>query len=883
MLDKMKVRLRALFFRSRLEDDLDEEVRFHLERETDENLARGMGREEARLAALRSFGGVERVKEESRDERGIRLWDELCQDLRYGMRMLLKKPGFTVIVVVTLALGIGANSAIFSVINALLLNPFPLKNLGRLVLVRESFPHQGIKATAVSPADYLDWCDQNSVFAKIAAYRGKDVTITGTIGPESVRSSFVSGNFFSTVEMNAMKGRTILPEEDQPGQDLKVVIGHGLWQRRFAGDERVIGSSITVNGRDLTIVGVMPPNFDFPFATELWIPLALTPQERTNRETRNLQVVAELKPGITTAQAQSEMITIADQIERQYPNTNRGLRVRVLPLRDYQADFTRPLLSMMLGMAGVLLLIACANTANLLLARGANRQKEIAIRTALGAGRRRVIRQLMTEGIQLALVAGLLGLVLATWAASLIKNSLPPHIAKFITGWNQIEVDSRVLLFTLGVTILTTLIFSLMPAIQTSRPDLIDALKDANKSFRANLRGRRTRTFLVISETALALILLVGAGLMVKGFQRMVNVFRGAEPETILTLQTQLPESKYQDSVKIAEFYSTVMTRIAALPNVRDVAAASNTPLNNRPNPSAELSIEGRPAPLPGERRLSDLVVISPRYFTTINMPLRSGRDFSENDGLESPPVGIISRLAGERYWPGENPIGRRFKIDGLQSNSPWITIIGIADDIKQSYWDKEIRSQLYLPYRQAPRPLMTVMLKTSGDPMDLIAATRARIGEIDRDQPINEIMTLAQLFTDEMSPFSFTAFLLLIFGGIALVMSAAGVYGVMSFIAAQRTHEIGVRIALGARPKDILRLIMGWGIKTSSIGLLIGLPVALGLNRLMAKALFGIVSLEYSVLILFASILAGSILIAGYLPARRAAKIDPLSSLRHE
>jgi putative ABC transport system permease protein len=807
----------------------------------------------------------------------------LLQDLRYGARTLLKNPGFTLIAVVTLALGIGANSAIFSVANALVLKPLPFEHLDRLVAVRESLPNQGLKAIAVSPADFIDWRGQNTVFQDITAYRVNDTTITGTGEPELVRGSFVSADFFSALEMSAVKGRTLLPDEDQPGRDQVAVLGYGLWQRRFAGDANILGATITLNGRAATVVGIMPPDFDFPFGTEIWMPLALTPQQMNQRETRSLHVLAHLKSGVTVAQAQAEMLAIAKRIEQQYPLTNTGLSVHVIPLRDLQGEFTLPLLSVLIGMAGFLLLIACANVANLLFARATTRQKEIAIRAALGASRWRVMRQLMTESVLLSCLAGTMGLMLAVWAVDLIKASLPPDIARHMPGWKEIGIDGRVLVFTLGVAFLTTLIFSLAPALQASRFDLNETLKEGGRSSGASSRGGRARRFLVVSEMALALVLLVGAGLMVKGFWRILNVFQGADPDRILTLQTPLPESKYNDPQKMAEFYQHVIERMKALPDVQSVSAASNTPLNNSPNPSVELIIEGRPALRPGERQLADLMVVSTDYFTTIGARLLKGRAFSDSDGWEAPPVAIISELTARRYWPHEDPLGRRIKRSGSNADAPWLTIVGIVSDVKQGWFDKDIRPQLYLPYGQTPRPKMTFLLRTSTDPMNLVASARAQIHAVDRDQPIDDIKTLARLFVDEMSPFRFAVVLMLVFGALALVLAAVGVYGVMSYSVEQRTHEIGIRIALGAEARDVLRLIVGQGIKTTTLGLAIGLPLALALSRMMASVLFGVVALEYAILIGFVLLLAAVAFLSSFIPARRATRVDPMVALRYE
>jgi len=802
------------------------------------------------------------------------------QDIRYGFRMLLKNRSFSVLAVLALALGIGANSAIFSVVNALVLKPLPFEHLDRLVAVRSSLPNQGLKATGVSPADFGDWRAQNTVFKQIAAYRVRDITITGSGDPELVRGSFVSADFFSALELKALTGRTLLPDEDQPGRDQVAVLGHGLWQRRFGGDQNILGSTITLNDRVVTVVGIMPRDFDFPFGTDLWLPLALTPQQM-RRDTRNLQVLAHLKSGVSVEQAQAEMLAVATRIEQQYPQTNTGLGVQVIALRDKESDFTKPLLSVLTGMAMFLLLIACANVANLLFARATVRQKEIAIRLALGASRRRVIRQLMTESFLLSGLAGIFGLMLSIWSVELIKASLPPDISRFMTGWKEIAVDGRVLLFTLAISFLTTLVFSLAPALQSSRPDLNETLKDGGRSSGANSGGSRARRFLVVSEISLALVLLVGAGLMVKGFSRILGAFQGADPERILTLQTSLPESRYKDPQKVAAFYEQVIARVRNLPGVESVSMSSNTPLNNRPNPSGELIIEGRPPLELGERQPADLVVVSSNYFATIGARMLSGRDFSESDGWESSPVAIISEAAASRYWPGEDPLGKR--ISGVASDQRWLTIVGIVSDVKQAWFDREIRPQLYLPYLQSPRPTMSFLLRVADDPISYISSIRTQIFAIDRDQPIEDIKTLSQLFVDETSPFRFAAVLISVFGGIALVLSAVGVYGVISYSVAQRTHEIGVRIALGASRNDVLRLVVGQGLKTAVLGLAVGFPLALALSRIMVNQLFGVVSLEYGVTIGLMLLLGAVSLLSSYVPALRATKVDPIVALHQD
>jgi putative ABC transport system permease protein len=876
------IRLGGLFRKQQRDREMAEELECNLQLHIADNLARGLSPEEARRQALLKLGGLEQAKELYRDRRGLPALESFFRDLRYALRTLRSNPGFAAVAILTLALGIGANSAIFSVANALLLKPLPFANLDRLVAVRESLPHQGLKATAVSPADFLDWTRQQSAFLHIAAYRVRSVTLTGGGEPELLRATFVSPDFFSALQTNAAHGRVLLPEESQPGRDRAVVISDGLWKRRFAGAPGVVGSEITLDGRAVTVVGILPLGFGFPFGTDIWGPLALSPQQWEQRDTRNLYVLAQLKPGVAVAQAQADMQGVAQRIEQQHPLTNTGLAVSVIPLRDLQSAFSRPLLLVLLGMAGFLLLIACANVASLLFARSAARAKEIALRTALGASRGRIVRQLLAESLALSLLGGAAGLLLARWAADYVRASLPPGIARHMTGWDRIGLDGGVLALTMALALLTTLLFGLLPALRTSRPDLNATLKEGGRLSGA---GRRSRVWsaLVAIEVALALVLLAGAGLTVKGFWRILRMFDGADPASILVLQTGLPESKYKDPQRITDFYEQVAARMAAMPGVTSVSTASNTPLNNRPNPTIELLIEGRPTLQPGERQPADLVTVSPGFFETLGIPLLRGRAFAHTDAALASPVAIISEMAARRYWPNEDPLGRRIRRSSASGDPQWITIVGIAADVKQGWFDKEIRPQLYLPAAQSPRLGMTFLLRASAAPMTLARDARAQVLAVDPHQPIEHLQTLEQMFIEETSPFRFAAELMLAFGAIALLLAAVGVFGVMSYSVSQRTQEIGVRIALGARRGDVLRLIVLQSMRIAALGLAAGLPLSLLLGRLMASQLFGVVALDLPVLGVIALLLAGVALAASCIPTIRAARVDPMLALRCE
>ncbi len=877
------LRIGGLFRQQRPESDFAEELESNLALHTEENVRRGMTPAEARRDALVKLGGLEQAKELHRERRSLPWIENLLQDLRYGLRTLRQNPGFAAVAVLTLALGIAANTAIFSMANALILNPLPFEDLDQLVAVRERLPNQGLKAVGVAPADFADWRAQNSAFQEMAAYSVRNAVLTGSGGePESVRGTFVSPGFFAALGTRPARGRGLLPEESEPGRDRVALIGHGLWQRRFGADSNLLGKDIIVNGRAVTVAGILPPGFDFPISTDVWMPLALPAAQWHQRDTRNLYVLARLKRGTTLEQAQAEMTAVAQRLQQQYPQTNSGVSAQVVPLRDLQGEFTRPMLTVLLGMAGFLLLLACANAANLLFARAVARQKELAIRAAMGASRRRVIQQLITESVLLAGLAAGAGWVLALWAVGLIRAGLPQDIARHMVGWQRIGMDGTVLAFTLGLALATTLLFGLAPAVQASRLDRESTLKEAGRSGVTGPGRRGAGRFLVACELALALVLLVGAGLMVKGFWRILDSFHGADPARLLTVQVSLPESRYAEPRKLAEFYGQVLERMAVLPTVQHASAATNTPLNNRPNPSLELIIEGRPPLLPGERQLADLVVVSPEYFATLGVPLLRGRDFTAGDGLDGAPAAVISDLAARRYWPTEDPVGRRVRISADPA-APWITVAGVAGDVRQGWFDKELRPQLYFPYTQSPRAAMTFVLRTTADPMNLAATARAQIHAVDRDLPIGKTMTLAQLFANEVSPFSFSAVLMLVFGGVALVLAAVGVFGVMSYSVAQRRHEMGLRLALGASRADVVRLVLAQGARTAGAGLSAGLVLALALGRIMASTLYGVVALEMAVLFGFLLLLAGVAVLASGIPAWRVSRVDPVQTLRCE
>jgi putative ABC transport system permease protein len=800
----------------------------------------------------------------------------LWQDLRYGARMLLKNPGFTSIAVITLALGIGANASIFSVVNAVLLRPLPFKEPERLIMIRETKLPQ-FPEFSVSPGNFLDWKRRNTVFERLVAINTPSFNLIGTGDPEQISGMRVTDGFFAMLGAKPELGREFLPEEDQPDRNNVVIFSHGLWQRRFGGDPKIINQTITLSGRIYTVIGVMPATFSFGGReTALWTPMGFTSDDAQNHGGHFLSAIGQLKPGATLEQARSEMSAIAGQLAQEYPDANAGWNVKLLPLQEFIVRSVETALLVLLGAVAFVLLIACANVANLLLARAAGREKEIAIRTALGAGRARIVRQLLTESALLALAGGVAGLLLAKWGTDLLLKLAPQNLPRM----SDVSLDGRALAFTAAVTLLTGLIFGLVPALQASKPNLTETMKDAGG--RGSTEGGRrqfVRGSLVVLEMASALLLLVGAGLLIKSFWRLQRIDPGFNPNNALTASVALPSRKYPEENQHSAFFQQLLEKVQALPGVQAAGASNVVPLGG--DYVLGFVIEGRPPLPPGAGQSTNYYAVSADYFKAMGIPLLRGRVFTEQDTRNSTRVAVISESMAKRVFPNEDPIGKRIHV----TNGPTVfrEIVGIVGDVKHYGLDQDTTLQTYEPYTQQPFSFMTLVVRTAGDPTNLTSAIRNQVLSIDKEQPVSGVRTLEQRVSTSIAQQRFSMLLLGVFAAVAMVLAAVGIYGVLSYAAAQRTHEIGIRMALGARAGDVLKMVIGQGMKLTLAGVALGSGAALALTQLMRRLLFGVTAADPMTYVVIALSLTLVALFACWIPARRAAKVDPMVALRVE
>ena len=873
----LKRRWRALVHKDQLEQELDDELQFHLERQIEQNIKNGMTPDDARHEALKAFGNLIQSKEESRDARGVRWAENVFQDVRYNGRLLLKNPVFTLVVVLTLALGISANTAIFSFANGILLRPLPYPDSDRLAVIDETALKRGINSMSVSYPNFLDWRERNTVFEGIALHFGTNrFALSGNGQAEELRGSYISYGLFEVLRVSPVLGRTFTKAEDTPDTDDVVILGYDLWQRRFGGDTKIIGQRISLNTYSRTVIGVMPPGFKFPEESDLWAPLGLTPQTFT-RTDHGLSAIARLKDGVTFEQAQAEMNRVAAQIEQENPVTNEGLGVAVTSLhKNLTGDYRKALL-ILLGVVGCVLLVACVNVANLMLARASGRQKEVALRAALGASRWRIIQQLLIESLMLAVVGGALGLLLSVGALRLLLASIPIRLP----FWMNFGIDLRVLAFTAGVTVLTGLIFGSIPALQTSRVNLNDTLKEGGRRSLTAMRNF-SRSVLVVTEIALSLILLIGAGLMIQSFLRLRTVDVGLNPKGVATASVTLPRLKYPEKPQRAAFFKQLLERVSALPGVETAAATTTVPLSGG-GWGRSLTVEGHPVLSVGQAPMIQHTVVTPNYFRTMGITLLSGRDFTTADTSDAPLVTIIDERLARQYWPNESPIGKRVRFGPPEDNEPWHTIIGVVRPVRHERMQEDTRKSVYLAHQQIPVNGVSVVARTSGDPRTLAPAIRREVSQMDQDIPVSKTPTMEEVMAESVWQPRLYTMLFTVFGVGALVLAVIGIYGVMAYLVVTRTHEIGVRMALGATARNVFGLIVGRGMKLTVIGVLLGIVGAYGLTRLIRGLLFNVSTTDPVTFTLISLLLVLVAFVACYIPARRATKVNPLVALRYE
>ena len=873
---------RNLFDKTNVERELADELRAHLDLLSDEKIQQGLTPAAARRAALAELGGVEHVKEGVREVRHGRLLEDLAQDARYAFRSLRKHPGFTTVAIMTLALGIGANTAIFSVINAVLLRPLPYENADRLVVVGETVADNPIGG--VSYPNFVDWRNQNTVFASLAAVRQREsFNLTGAGESERLQGRLVSANFLSTLGVKPIVGRDLVAEDDRPGATPVVLLSHALWQRRFGGDEKIVGQQLTLNRESYTVVGITPPDFQFALDADVSVPIGLS-NERFSARGRDpgISTVARLNDGVSIEAANAELNTIAARLEQQYPDTNKNRRIQLESLRETLVGDIRPTLLTLVGAVGLVLLIACANVANLLLARSARRQREIAIRTALGAGRRRILRQLFTESMLLAVAAGVVGLLLAVAGTNLLSAHVPEDIPRI----REISTDAWVLVFTLGASLLTGLLFGLAPALQTSNPALTETLKEGERN--SSPGHNRTGKILVVAEVALTLVLLVGAGLLVKSFWHLMRVDPGFNPENLLALQVSV-NARPDEGPRVANFLAQLQERVQRLPGVESVAISNGLPFEGANWPA--YVIEGQAPPEAGREPNGILYITSPAYLQTLGITVLRGRSFSPHDTPGTPLVALIDEVFARQYFPNEDPLGKRLRQTGAPATETR-EIIGIVRHVEHSNLEglSATNGEVYFAFNQIPVERVSrfvrrvnLLVRTSVDPLSVAAPVRGQIAALDKDQAVFNVRTMEQALAKSVAARRFSMILLTVFAALALILAGVGIYGVISYSVAQRTREVGIRMALGAQTTDVLKLVVRDGLKLVVIGVLVGLGGAVILTRLMSTLLFGVTptdSLTYGAVTL---VLIGVALAACYIPARRATKVDPLVALRFE
>jgi putative ABC transport system permease protein len=881
-LNRFFSRIRNFATRSRSDERLREELGQHVALQTEENVRLGMSPEEARRRALLKLGAVEAVRERYYEEKSLPLLECLQQDCRFALRQLRKSPGFTAVAVLTLALGIGANTAVFSVVYSALLQPLPYRDAWRLMVLKETTPRVGV--VSVSYPNFLDWRAQNHTFSEMAVLEEVGFNLSGVTEPESVSGLAVSPNFLAMMGIRPVIGRDFEAAEEKTGTAPVAILSYSLWQRRFAGDPGVLGRTIVLDGRGLTVVGVLPSNFLAPSNTDVLIPIGVwitnNSQEAHERGDRgDMTVIGRLAPGITGKQATSEMEGIAARLAQEYPTTNDRCGVALQPIRDAFVGQTRPALLVLFGAVIFVLLIACANVANLFLVRGTGRTKEMALRLALGASTSRIFAQMLTESLVLSLLGGLLGVGVAFAGVRGIGQLIP---AGLLPG-GAVALNIPVLLFAAAIVLLAAFVFGVTPALHSSRTDVQSELKEGSRTSSAGTAHSRVRDALAVSEAALALVLLVGAGLMMKSLYRLLQVDPGFRPNQVLTMTLSLRPDQYPKGAAVRNFWEPLLQRVRELPGVESAAVATNTPMTDSHSRN-DITIEGMAQPRPGNYPHPDVHIVSPGYVPTLGITLLRGRSFTEADKEDAPLVAMVNQRLATQFFPNQDPIGKRLMFGHPNTDAPkWLTIVGVVADTKMYGLANLSRLEVYETFRQNPSRQMDLLVKSRVDPAALTSVVRAAVYSVDKDQSIASVATMKQLVNNSIATRRITLVLLGLFSALALILGAIGIYGVIAYSVAQRTREIGVRMALGAPRAGVFRMVIGEGMKLAGTGIAIGILVALGLARLMSSLLYQVSTADFETFTAVAVLLLLVALAASYIPARRATSVEPIVALRYE
>ncbi len=882
MFSDLLYRVRSLFRRNQVESELDDELRFHFERQVEANFRSGMTRQQALRVARLQFGGFDQVKEECRDARGVNFIGSLVQDIRFAARMLLRSPGFAIVAILTLALGIGTNTAIFSFVDAWLIKGLPFPHSSQLVVVKARDVKKGWIGNVLTPGDFLSLREQATPLSSISAWNMSDFNLSGEGTPERVQGALVSSSFFETLAVTPVLGRAFLPQEERLGANHVAIISRGLWASRFASDPQIIGRKITVDGETCTVVGVAPANFQLPLmgAANLWMPMAWTDVQRASREGVGYGAIARLKPESNLAAANTQLHSISAQLERDFPATNENELFYLAPLRDEiaQGEGGDQVL-VCFWIVGLVLLIACANVANLMIARATGRVKEIAVRSALGATRGRIARQLLTESAILFSLGGTAGLLFGALGMSWIDSLIPERSRGYLVNYGHVDLDLLTLSYALGLAFICGIVFGLAPALQASKLDLNGALKEAAGHISSGKRGMRMRRIFVAGEVAVAVVVLISTALLVQSFVHMAKADPGFRPANLITTQIDLPKNKYPGDAQVRAFFDQTLERMRALPQVESASLTRSVPFTGLGD-IEKIYRADRPAPTPNDTIYAQYSAISPEYFSTAGIPLRSGRAFTKADDTGTANVAIINERLRKQLWPDSDPVGQQLVLGDARTV---VTVVGVVGDVKMDQMSEKPRRELYLPFAQSPARSAGFVIRSSGNDETLANAMRDAIWSVDDQEPVSKVSRIDTLIADILAPNLILSKLAGFFGILALFLGAIGIYGVMSHSVAQRTNEIGIRMALGASPKQLIRLVVGEGLKLAIFGIAAGLLVALALTRSMASILFNVKTSDpiifTAVAILFAAVAAA----ACSIPAWRALRVDPTVALRYE